>query len=164
MDVPAALSRQYKAGLVMLADVIDKCPDELWVSGTHPRTFWRIAYHACFYTHLYLQPEEAAFQPWDKHRDCSGLWPEDNDPIEEPFSRAEMNDYVDFLYGQVDSFLSRLDLDSRESGFSWYPSFPKLDHQILTVRHLQGHVGQLSEILMQHGIDTGWNSRGNRDR
>jgi hypothetical protein len=35
----------------------------------------------------------------------------------------------------------------------------KLSHQIMNVRHIQGHVGQLSELLMQRGIDTDWVSR-----
>jgi hypothetical protein len=28
----------------------------------------QIAYHALFYTHLYLQPAEADFVPWEHHR------------------------------------------------------------------------------------------------
>jgi len=42
-----------------------------------------------------------------------------------------------------------------ESGFSWY-SIPKLDHQLLNLRHLQGHVGQLSELVMATGADLTW--------
>jgi hypothetical protein len=35
----------------------------------------------------------------------------------------------------------------------------KLSHQILNLRHLQGHVGQLSELLMARGIDIDWVSK-----
>ncbi len=29
----------------------------------------------------------------------------------------------------------------------------------MSLRHIQGHVGQLSELLMAHGIDTDWVSK-----
>jgi hypothetical protein len=60
MDLRAALKEQYHAGLAMLAECVEKCPDDLWTSGTHPRTFWRIAFHAAFFTHNYLVQDEAA--------------------------------------------------------------------------------------------------------
>ena len=59
----------------------------------------------------------------------------------------------------LDRWIDALDLDTLESGFDWYPNMPKLDHMMLNIRHLQGHVGQLSELLMAHGIDTDWVSR-----
>src|SRR5579859_5391607 len=59
-----ALKEQYHAGLAMLAECVEKCPDDLWTSGTHPRTFWRIAFHAAYFTHLYLGQTLDAYQPW----------------------------------------------------------------------------------------------------
>jgi hypothetical protein len=35
----------------------------------------------------------------------------------------------------------------------------KLSHELMNLRHTQGHVGQLSELLMARGIDTGWVAR-----
>jgi len=35
----------------------------------------------------------------------------------------------------------------------------KLSHQIMNLRHIQGHVGQLSELLMAKGIDTDWTAK-----
>ncbi len=56
-----ALKGQYHAGLRMLRQAIEVCPDDLWEGGDHPNQFWHVAYHGLFYTHLYLQPDEAAF-------------------------------------------------------------------------------------------------------
>jgi len=139
----------------MLRQCVEVCPEEVWIAGEHPRNFWRIAYHAVFYAHLYGQQQEADFQPWVKARPtASDLWgPQD---ILEPYTRQEVLDYIDLVDAQVDSAVDGLDLDSADSGFPWYPSFPKLDHQILNIRHIQGHVGQLSELLMAKGIDTNW--------
>src|SRR5580658_6594217 len=83
MNIKSALKGQYHAGLAMLRQCVERCPADVWTSGTHPRTFWRIAYHAIFYTHLYLGQNEQAFRQWEKHRDCGGLWAEP--PVEPAF-------------------------------------------------------------------------------
>jgi hypothetical protein len=38
---------------------IEKCPDRLWNDPADKNKFWHVAYHALFYTHLYLQMEIA---------------------------------------------------------------------------------------------------------
>ena len=68
MDVHAALKGQFHASLAMLKQAIEQCPDDLWVGGSCPIAFWRVAYHTLFYTHLYLQDSEQTFTPWIKHR------------------------------------------------------------------------------------------------
>ncbi len=158
MNVQSALKGQYHAGLKMMRQCVEQCPEDVWRGGTHPRNPWRIAYHAAFYTHLYLQPSEHDFTPWektDKSKDTARiLWAEP--PLVEPYTGDEILSYIDELDANVDGFVDALDLDADQTGFSWYPGMAKLDHQILNIRHLQGHVGQLSEILMALGIDTDW--------
>jgi len=39
-----------------------------------------------------------------------------------------------------------LDLDSAESGFSWY-QMSKLEHQLVNIRHIQHHGAQLADRL-----------------
>ena len=157
MEIREAMKGQYRAGLEMLRQCIDRCPDEVWISGSHPRNFWRIAYHALFYTHLYLEPSEETFSRWDKHPESANVvW--ENPPIVTAPSRAELLAYLYEINASVDAKVDALDLNSPDPGFSWY-SIPKLDHQLLNLRHLQGHIGQLSELLMAQGIDIDWVSR-----
>lgn len=141
----------------MLRQCVERCPQDVWVSGTHPRNFWRIAYHAVFFGHLYLMQGEAAFVPWEHHRaSATDLWDATNTPVIEPYAREEVIEYIDWLDSQVEPVVDGLDLDSKDSGFSWYPDMAKLDHELMSIRHIQGHVGQLSELLMAHGVDTDW--------
>lgn len=175
-----ALKEQYHAALAMLADCVEKCTDDLWttpsrkdVDPDHPnrfciRSFWRIAFHGIFFTHLYLAQNEDAFQPWPSRRNgyFDGMWqkPWDIEPYEfpedaEPTTKQEILDYIRYVDSILDSTIDGLDLNSEESGIPWYRNFGKLSHELLTLRHLQGHVGQLSELLMQRDIDTDWISR-----
>lgn len=161
--VKNALGGQYHAGFAMLRQAIEACSPTLWVAGAHPRSFWRIAYHVLFYTHLYLMTEEAAFRCWSKHRDTvTSLWPEDKPPILEPYSKQEVLEYLNWIDANVDNWLELIDLDSPRSGFNWYKC-SKLDHQLMNIRHLGTHVGQLSELIMADpAVEIDWVSVGSQ--
>ena len=165
MELRQALKEQYHAGLAMLAECVEKCPDALWPEGRHPRAFWRIAFHAAFFTHLYLGQSEESFEPWPERREGvhHRLWeePAEVEPYELPaeapvYTKAELLEYIRFVDGLVNRTVDGLDLETDETGFSWYPKMGKLSHQFMNLRHVQGHVGQLSELLMARGIDTEW--------
>lgn len=163
MELKPALIGQYRAGLAMVRQCIEVCPDDVWAAANeHPRTFWRIAYHALFYTHFYCMPDHESFTPWDRHV-AHGvvLWDDDEDgipPDETTYSQVDLLGYVDFVSANIGDWVNALDLSSAESGFPWYP-IPKLDHQLVNLRHLGIHLGQLQERLFAVGIDTDWVGR-----
>jgi hypothetical protein len=168
MELRQALKEQYHAGLAMLAECVEKCPEPMWLEGKHPRQFWRIAFHAAFFTHLYLGQNEAAFQPWPGRKEGihHRLWedPARVEPYELPegvqsYRKEEILAYLRFIDALIDPTVDQLNLDADETGFSWYPNMSKLSHQLMNLRHIQGHVGQLSELLMARGIDTDWVSK-----
>ena len=69
-----------------------------------------------------------------------------------------MIEYLEFVYDHVNEWVDALDLDSPTSGFDWY-RIPKLDHQLVNIRHIGVHVGQLQELLYAQGIDVNWIGR-----
>jgi hypothetical protein len=152
-----ALKSQYHGALAMLREVIERCPDELWFDETHRNAYWQVAYHAVFFTHLYLMPEEAAFRPWKGHQgqvqNPDGIAPDPPDPpgdlpvIPNPYAKADVLTYWKICDEMVDQTVDALDLNSPESGFSWYPRMPKLEHQIMNIRHTQHHTAQLADRL-----------------
>lgn len=165
MELKRALTGQFRAGLAMLRECVELCPDDLWSATVDkpPRTFWRIAYHVAFYTHLYLSPRFEDFQAWEKHvRHAVMTFAEEGEelpPEGTVYSQADLLEYIDLLAERMETTIDALDLDSQESGFEWYSGFPKLDHVLLTLRHLGVHVGQLQELLFAHGADPDWISR-----
>lgn len=161
MEINRALVGQFRAGLAMLRECVDLCPDDRWGAVEQPpRSFWRIAYHAAFYTHLYLSQSYADFVAWDKHIDHATMTfadPGEELPPEGIFySRNDLMEYIDFLSERMDAIFDSLDLETPESGFDWYPAFPKIDHVLLTLRHLGVHVGQLQELLFAKSADPEW--------
>ncbi len=173
MELRSALKEQYHAGLAMFRQCIERCPNDRWVNPSgDARAFWRIAFHNAYFTHLYLGQGESAFGRPPKEltvgrrEEFEAMWqaPFDLEPYELPpdtvaLSQSELADYVVFIDGLIDPTVDDLDLDTANSGFSWYKGIGKTSHQLLNLRQLQGHVGQLSELLMLRGIDIDWVSK-----
>lgn len=150
MTLQTALKSQYHASLAMLLEAIDACPAELWTSHDYVNQFWQIAYHTLYYTHLYLQPSEAVFVPWEHHRPGHhrfGTGPDAAAALR-PYSTDELRSYCLHCQDLVDSAVDRLDLAAPVSGFSWY-RMSKLEHQFVNLRHTQHHIGQLADRLRQ---------------
>ena len=153
----AALKSQYHAALAMLRETIESCPDELWLGAAHRNACWQIAYHALYFAHLYLMPEEKAFRPWEGHQGDvqhpDGIAPEPPDPpgrlplLPRPYTKSEALAYWRFCDALVDSGVDALDLASPHSGFERHRSTPKLEHQLMNLRHIQHHAAQLADRL-----------------
>jgi hypothetical protein len=152
MDVRQALKSQYHASLAMLKQAIEQCPEDLWAGGAYPTAFWRVAYHTLFFTHLYLQPDELAFRPWEHHRTeyqflgALPFPPYRQPKIEDPYSKSQILEYWQLCDRMADSEVDQMDLDAQECGFPWYKC-PKLDHQIINIRHIQHHAALLAGRL-----------------
>lgn len=166
MNSKEAICSQYRAALEMLQQAVSQCPDPLWDATSDKNKFWHIAYHALFYTHLYLQQREEDFTPWAQHRDQVQFmgplpWPPHDLPkIGEPYRKEEVLAYLEYVCIQVDEKMAALDLDAGSSGFPWL-SFGKLELQIYNIRHLQQHTGELMERLgSRANIEVEWRGKG----
>lgn len=151
MHHSAIIISQYLAALEMLGQVIAECPEAIWNSPADKTKVWHIAYHALFYTHLYLQDSEHTFTPWPRHRKEYQFigqlpWPPHAPPhIGEPYDKESVLDYLAFCQRQVEERVPQLDLEAA-SGFDWLP-FGKLELQFYSIRHIQQHTGELMERL-----------------
>lgn len=145
-----ALKAQYHAGLGMLAECVEKCPESMWLEGEHPRAFWRIAFHAAFFTHLYLGQNEETFPPWPDRREGihPRLWdnPDQVEPYELPeeaqsYGMNEILAYLRFIDGLVDPTVDQLDLDSDEALY-----VPAVDRLVARVPN----AARLKESILSH--------------
>jgi pimeloyl-ACP methyl ester carboxylesterase len=145
METHTILRSQYHAALAMLRQAVERCPPALWESREAGEPLWQIAYHALFYTHLYLHDSLESFSAWERHREAylfSETPPET--PVDAP-DRALLLAYLDFCARQVDARVPQDDL-AAASGFHWLP-WSRLELHLYTIRHLQQHIGELTERL-----------------
>ncbi len=150
-----ALKRQHFAALKMFRQAIERCPDSLWISGIHPRTFWRIAYHALGYFHLYLFNSVSDWKPWDKH-DVANTYLDGEVDVATPYAREEILTYIDQIEAEIAPAIDAMDLEAPNVGFTWYPNVTRFELCLLSLRHFHGHLGQLHELLLAEGEDIEW--------
>lgn len=162
----SVLKSQYHASLAMLRETLERCPDDLWSSTQYVNAFWQVAYHTLFFAHVYLQPNEAAFERWEHHQ--TGVQHEDGIPgeadpnstlplIPQPYMRAQVLEYWSFCDRMVDVAVDALNLLDPSSGFDWYDRVSKFEHQLINIRHIQHHTAQLSDRLRSAaGIGISW--------
>lgn len=160
----ATLKSQYHAALAMLRQAIDLCPDDVWSSSEPATLTWQLAYHTVFFAHLYMQPNEAAFRPWEHHQAevqyPDGIpgppYPDSTLPLgPNPYTKAEVLEYCGVCEQTVDDAVDSIDVLSPESGFSWY-KVSKLEHQIINIRHIQHGAAQIADrvrLAADVGID-----------
>ena len=162
MNVKEPVLSQYLAALEMLKLAVSNCPASLWNDPKDKNQFWHIAYHALFYTHLYVQVSREKFKAWTQHRphyEQLGPYPKSSEgkpQIKEPYTKEEILSYLDFCAKDVQDKMTLLDLEADTSGFSWLP-FGKLELQIYNIRHLQHHTAELMERLGEReNIEIDW--------
>jgi hypothetical protein len=158
MEIKNILQSQYLASLEMLKKSIDQCPESMWTDPEPKNKFWHVVFHTLFFTHFYLHPTEGDFDAWEKHRDVVSLSPSDDPKAVQPYTRAEMSEYLAFCQQQVREKVASADLEAK-SGFHWLP-FNALEKHLYNIRHTQLHTGELCERLGQAGIDIDWVGRG----
>lgn len=164
MDFRTAIKNQTHAAISMLSECVDGCPAALWLSGGHPRPYWKIAYHVTAYTDCFLSPSFDSWEKWAHHR-REATWTISDDGTEipevEPYTPEQVMDYIRLLQGRVDERIDALDLDEDECGIPWYEGLPRAELLILNLRHISEHVGQMHELRIAAGLDVDW--RATRD-
>jgi len=153
--IRSALKTQFRASLETVRDAIQQCPDELWEKPGSMPQFWQIAYHTVFFAHFYMVQKMEDLEPWRKHRDGAPSLEPDSHPA---YTKDEVLEYLNQVVEMVDDTLDSINLATKESGFHWY-KIPKLDHEILNIRHIMEHAGQMDAILRLNGYEgVDWHS------
>jgi len=156
------LKSQYHASLAMLRDAIERCPEGLWSSTEYRNPFWRIAYHVLYYTHFYLEPNANSFRPWERHQTGIQFMDDQERPPErsqigelphrppktgKPYTKEEVLAYWKICDDAIDTAVDAMDITNPDCGFFWYKDVSKLEHQLISIRHLQHHLAQLGDRI-----------------
>ena len=137
----------------MLQETIEKCPPSLWDAPDDRNPFWRVAYHALYFTHLYVADAEERFIPWPRHRE--GYEEFDGAPGDARYDKEAILEYLAFCQRHIPERLPQLDFWARE-GFE-ERTLTTLERQINSIRHLMLHVGELAERLgSRTGAEIEW--------
>lgn len=143
------IAQQYEAAFCMLARCVDRCPETGWNEPVASLKFCQAAFHAVFFTDLYLGPDVTALREQPFHRlhvsifaDYEELEPRRQQALyEKPFIQA-------YLAHCRDKAARVIAAETNESlaqraGFDWL-KFSRGELHVCNIRHLQHHAAQLS--------------------
>jgi hypothetical protein len=167
---PALLRRQFAAALQMLQQAIEACPDDLWDDRSQGSPFWHLAYHALYFTDLYLSDDLKDFQARDDHEENTHFLPGDYGDFagivttpEKAYTRDQLVEYAEHCLDKAEEKLEAL-TDERalqRCGFEWY-ELNRGEFTLNNLRHLQQHTGQVILMLRRHA-DIGIEWMGTKD-
>ena len=166
------MGRQFASAIQMMRLAIEACPDDLWDDRAEGTPFWHLAYHALFFTDLYLSENEKAFRARDFHEDKTHFLPGDygefggivTTPVK-AYAKEQLLEYADHCLSKCDDTFEKL-TDERaleRCGFWWY-ELNVGEFLLNNFRHVQHHTGQLTLLLRRRaGVGIDWyGSRDNR--
>src|SRR5262245_30518179 len=139
------LTGQFEAALAMLNQCRRACPPEYWEGKIANSSFRYIAYHTLFFLDFYLSPNEDAFVLRDLHHRGG------DERGEEESIGLSQDDTLAYVPICRQKMLAALAAETRESlegpsGFS-YRRISRGELHVYNIRHVQHHVGQLSDYL-----------------
>lgn len=164
------IGRQFAAAIQMTRLAVEACPDDLWDDRSEGTPFWHIAYHALFYTDMYLSDDEKTFQARDYHVDQSNFLPGDYHEFggivttpDKAYSKDQLLEYADHCLQKCEETFERLtdDRTLERCGFWWY-ELNVGEFLLNNLRHAQHHAGQLA-LLLRRRADTGIDWLGTKD-
>ncbi len=160
------LWRQLGAAIDMLDNAVMACPSAQWTGrlwGDHSDdppssgygTFWSITHHTLFSLDLHLTGSLEGFAPPTPFTVDDQGAPARVSP-DQPYTKEELHAYLVQLRQKCQTTLLSLSDEQarRQIIFPWLGEEPMcfLELQLITLRHVQEHVAQLSLFLGQHGI------------
>jgi len=165
-----AIARQFAAAIQMMRSAIEACPDDLWDDRSGGSPFWHLAYHALYFTDLYLSDDEKAFRARDYHEDKAHFLPGDYKEYagivttpEKAYTRDQLLEYADHCLRKCEETFQKLTEERalERCGFWWY-ELNVAEFLLNNLRHAQHHAAQLILLLRRHA-DIGIDWLGTRD-
>ena len=164
------IGRQFAAAIQTMRLAIEACPDDMWDDRTDGSPFWHLAYHALFFTDLYLSDDEKSFEARDYHEGTEHFLPGDYQEFggivttpEKVFTKKQLMDYADHCLEKCEETFENV-TDERalhRCGFSWY-ELSVGEFLLNNLRHAQHHAGQLT-LLLRRRVDIGIDWLGTKD-
>ena len=155
---------QYEASLAMLEDCFRQCPDEAWEGEVGDFAFWHVAYHAIFYTDLYLSENLDSYEPREYCRENYQFFgrlpfpPYESFVAEDAYDRQTLVEYVGHCRQKVRRSVGEETAESLQGpcGFWWY-KIPRGEFHLNNIRHVQHHAAQMSLYLKRAaGVQIEW--------
>jgi hypothetical protein len=158
------VAHQYDASLGMLYLCVARCPVQCWNERVANWKFCQAAFHAVFFTDLYLQPAEdlEAFKGQAFHVEHRSDFRDYEELEDRPqvllYDKPFVLDYLRYVRRKARDTAARETADVLEgpSGFHWRPC-SRAELHVSNIRHIQHHAAQLGlRLRLGADLDIPW--------
>jgi hypothetical protein len=164
-----ALAHQYEAALCTLNACVDSCPDTAWNAPVANLAYCQVAFHALFFTDLYLGPNVESLREQPFHRDNAQVF-HDYEELEDRkqqilYDKQFIKSYLGHCRSKALQVIAAETAESlaARSGFEWL-KFTRAESHVYNIRHIQHHAAQLIlRLRLDAGHDIRWFGSGWRD-
>ena len=158
------LAHQYEASLSTLNLCVARCPEQCWNECVAKWKFCQTAFHATFFTDLYLQPSDdvEAFKRQPFHVQYKAVFRDYEELEDRPpvllYDKTFVLSYVQHVRHKAREAVARESADvlAGPSGFHWRDC-SRAELHVYNIRHIQHHAAQLSlRLRLDANIDIPW--------
>ncbi len=146
------VKRQFDPSYEMLYQIVDHCPDNVWLREEAGAPYWQQAYHTTYWVDFWLREEysQAEFRSLIFNKDLSF---ELDKASRDCLTREELKEYLRKVQEKLGRFFEKLDDEKLRSPIVEWSGFTYLDAIVSQIRHIQYHVGQCNTILGKQGVN-----------
>jgi hypothetical protein len=143
------IRRQFAPALIMLEQVIRRCPDELWVHNPHGHPIWKRVFHA-------LESVDRWFNEFGEYHFSAiakDITPHFDKTCRDFLTKPEMLDYFTKVRGKCDNAFARMDDDFLVKHTHESTMHTNLDMVLSQIRHVLFNAGCCDEAFAANGVN-----------
>ena len=164
--IASGLASQLLAGLYMLKDCIDRCPEKKWHARHKDHPFSLVVFHALFDCDYHLCDDAAEFKEQPFHRNNRAGFGDYEELDDRMPQQLQERDFINRYHAHcrekvVSAIETKTDADLIIPNADVRRNMTRLERYVNLIRHLQHHTAQLGlRLQFDTGEEMDWIARG----
>jgi len=134
-ETVSILKRHFNPSLLMLENLIDRCPEELWSRDNRDGSYWKQILHVLNGIKGWLRYTKGDIELSDENY----------------MNKEEMMNFFNEMRENYLKFIE--ETDKLYSPHNVYGKINNFDSILMTMRHIQYHIGYCNRILNENNIE-----------
>jgi hypothetical protein len=142
------LHRHLTLSFQMLLNVLERCPDNLWVGQKEHESIWKRVFHALESIDFWIDD----FSEYRFPEAFNGFSAEMNIENKSSLTKRQLLEYSKLVNGKISGFINGLTENNLTELSKKHPKTTYLDIILSQIRHIQVNIGYCNQKMIEHGI------------
>jgi hypothetical protein len=145
------LTRHLEPCIGMLEEIVDDCPDELWVMDQKGAPIWRHVYHTVVGIDFWFRGSKN--DAFDFLTFGKSVEPDLEKPSRDRLTRKELKRCIARTRVKLSAFVKTVHGEGLCSKSELTEVFTKADLLLMQIRHFQHHIGYCNALMRSNGAE-----------